>query len=139
MSRFAVESLIIAASTLLPVFPLDSAKLGKNGLVAGAGVVAAAISSDSASSRTTRCSRRVTKVAALPLASVSVNHAYREILGLHITPAEDGAGWFAFLRRPDRPALPANASGHQRRTHGLTEAISAALRRVRNAEDKGRR
>jgi len=36
-------SLIMAASTLLPVSPLDGAKVGSGGLVAGAGVLAAAI------------------------------------------------------------------------------------------------
>jgi cellulose synthase operon protein C len=39
----AIATLIMAASTLLPVSPLDGAKLGKGGLVAGAGVVTAAI------------------------------------------------------------------------------------------------
>ena len=37
----AITALIMAASTLLPVRPLDGAKLGKKGPVAGAGVVAA--------------------------------------------------------------------------------------------------
>ncbi|HXZ75619.1 MAG TPA: hypothetical protein VEH31_32765, partial [Streptosporangiaceae bacterium] len=39
----ATASLIMAASTLLPVSPLDGAKIGSGGLLVGAGVLAAAL------------------------------------------------------------------------------------------------
>lgn len=43
IESLGIAALIMAASTLLPVSPLDGAKVGTGGLVAGAGVVAATI------------------------------------------------------------------------------------------------
>ena len=45
---------------------------------------------------------RVVNVHALLATGVNAD-GHREILGLQVTSAEDGAGWLAFFRGPDRP------------------------------------
>ena len=45
---------------------------------------------------------RVVNVHALVATGVNAD-GHREILGLHVTSAEDGAGWLGVLPRPDRP------------------------------------
>jgi putative transposase len=48
------------------------------------------------------------------LIAVGVNaEGYREILGLEVTTAEDGAGWLTYLRSP--PAACPGSNHHQRR------------------------
>ena len=50
------------------------------------------------------------------LIAVGVNaEGYREILGIDVTTAEDGAGWLAFLAVADRPRPVRGQTSHQRR------------------------
>jgi len=60
---------------------------------------------------------RVVNVHALvALVAVGVNaEGYREILGIDVTTAEDGAGWLTFA---DRPRPVRGQTGHQRRAAG---------------------
>lgn len=50
------------------------------------------------------------------LIAVGVNaEGYREILGIDVTTAEDGAGWLTFWRVADRPRPVRGQAGHRRR------------------------
>ena len=57
---------------------------------------------------------RVVGVRALLATGVNAD-GHREILGLQVTSAEDGAGWPAFYGRPHRPRPDRGAAGHLRR------------------------
>jgi transposase-like protein len=62
------------------------------------------------------------------LLAVGVNaEGYREILGLHITSAEDGAGWLAFFRDLVARGLSGVALVTSDAHRGLVEAIGATL------------
>ena len=62
------------------------------------------------------------------LLATGVNAAgYREILGLHVTTAEDGAGWLAFFRDLAARGLTGVALVTSDAHRGLTEAIGATL------------
>jgi transposase-like protein len=62
------------------------------------------------------------------LLAVGVNSdGYREILGLHVTPAEDGAGWLGFLRDLTARGLSGVALVTSDAHRGLVEAIGATL------------
>ena len=57
---------------------------------------------------------RVVNVHALIATGVNAE-GYREILGIDVTTAEDGAGWLTFLRSLTRPRPVRGQTGHQRR------------------------
>jgi putative transposase len=57
---------------------------------------------------------RVVNVHALLATGVNAD-GHREILGLQVTSAEDGAGWLAFFGAPDRPRPDRGCAGHLRR------------------------
>jgi putative transposase len=62
------------------------------------------------------------------LLATGVNaEGYREILGLHVTSAEDGAGWLGFFRDLTARGLTGAALVTSDSHRGLTEAIGAAL------------
>jgi transposase-like protein len=62
------------------------------------------------------------------LLAVGVNaDGYREILGLHVTSAEDGAGWLAFFRDLTARGLSGVALVTSDAHRGLVEAIGATL------------
>jgi transposase-like protein len=62
------------------------------------------------------------------LLAVGVNaDGYREILGLHVTSAEDGAGWLAFFRDLVARGLTGVALVTSDAHRGLIEAIGATL------------
>ena len=62
------------------------------------------------------------------LLATGVNaEGYREILGLHVTSAEDGAGWLAFFRDLTARGLSGVALVTSDAHRGLTEAIGATL------------
>ena len=62
------------------------------------------------------------------LLAVGVNsEGYREILGLHVTTAEDGAGWLGFFRDLAARGLSGVALVTSDAHRGLVEAIGAAL------------
>jgi putative transposase len=62
------------------------------------------------------------------LVATGVNaEGYREILGLHVTSAEDGAGWLAFFRDLTARGLTGVALVTSDAHRGLTEAIGATL------------
>jgi transposase-like protein len=62
------------------------------------------------------------------LLAVGVNaDGYREILGLHVTSAEDGAGWLAFFRDLVARGLTGVALVTSDAHRGLVEAIGATL------------
>jgi len=70
---------------------------------------------------------RVVNVHALVATGVNAD-GHREILGLQVTSAEDGAGWLTFFREPDRPwpvrgVALVTSDAHQ----GLVAAIGAAI------------
>jgi hypothetical protein len=69
---------------------------------------------------------RVVNVHALLAVGVNAD-GHREVLGLQVTSAEDGAGWLGFFAGPDRPRPVRSAAGHLRCPRGLTEAIGATL------------
>jgi transposase-like protein len=52
---------------------------------------------------------------------------HREILGLQVTSAEDGAGWLAFLRDLTARGLSGVALVTSDAQRGLVEAIGATL------------
>ena len=52
---------------------------------------------------------------------------YREILGLHVTTSEDGAGWLGFFRDLTARGLGGVALVTSDAHRGLTEAIGATL------------
>jgi transposase-like protein len=62
------------------------------------------------------------------LLATGVNaEGYREILGLHVTTGEDGAGWLAFFRDLTARGLTGVALVTSDSHRGLTEAIGATL------------
>jgi putative transposase len=69
---------------------------------------------------------RIVNVHALLATGVNAD-GYREILGLHVTTAEDGAGWLAFFRGLVARGLSGVALVTSDAHRGLTEAIGATL------------
>ena len=69
---------------------------------------------------------RVVNVHALVATGVNAD-GHREILGLHVTSAEDGAGWLAFLRHLTARGLTGVALVTSDAHTGLTAAIGATL------------
>jgi putative transposase len=69
---------------------------------------------------------RTVNVHALLATGVNAD-GYREILGLHVTSAEDGAGWLAFFRDLAARGLSGVALVTSDAHRGLTEAIGATL------------
>src|ERR1700744_826153 len=69
---------------------------------------------------------RTVNVHALLATGVNAD-GYREILGLHVTSAEDGAGWLGFFRDLTARGLSGVALGTSDAPRGLTEAIGATL------------
>jgi transposase-like protein len=69
---------------------------------------------------------RIVNVHALLATGVNAE-GYREILGLHVTTAEDGAGWLAFFRDLTARGLSGVALVTSDAHRGLTEAIGATL------------
>jgi putative transposase len=73
-----------------------------------------------------RESGRTVNVHALVATGVNAD-GYREILGLHVTSAEDGAGWLGFFRDLTARGLTGVALVTSDAHRGLTEAIGATL------------
>src|ERR1700748_2867803 len=69
---------------------------------------------------------RIVNVHALLATGVNAD-GYREILGLHVTSAEDGAGWLGFFRDLTARGLSGVALVTSDAHRGLTEAIGATL------------
>jgi putative transposase len=69
---------------------------------------------------------RTVNVHALLATGVNAD-GYREILGLHVTSAEDGAGWLAFFRDLTARGLTGVALVTSGAHRGLTEAIGATV------------
>jgi len=69
---------------------------------------------------------RIVNVHALLATGVNAD-GYREILGLHVTTTEDGAGWLAFYRDLAARGLSGVALVTSDAHRGLTEAIGATL------------
>ena len=69
---------------------------------------------------------RIVNVHALLATGVNAD-GYREILGLHVTTTEDGAGWLAFFRDLAARGLSGVALVTSDAHRGLTEAIGATL------------
>jgi len=69
---------------------------------------------------------RIVNVHALLATGVNAD-GYREILGLHVTTSEDGAGWLAFFRDLTARGLAGVALVTSDAHRGLTEAIGATL------------
>jgi transposase-like protein len=69
---------------------------------------------------------RIVNVHALLATGVNAD-GFREILGLHVTTAEDGAGWLAFFRDLAARGLSGVALVTSDAHRGLTEAIGATL------------
>ena len=69
---------------------------------------------------------RIVNVHALLATGVNAD-GYREILGLHVTTAEDGAGWLAFFRDLAARGLTGVALVTSDAHRGLSEAIGATL------------
>jgi transposase-like protein len=69
---------------------------------------------------------RIANVHALLATGVNAE-GYREILGLHVTSAEDGAGWLAFFRDLAARGLSGVALVTSDAHRGLTEAIGATV------------
>ena len=69
---------------------------------------------------------RIVNVHALLATGVNAD-GYREILGLHVTTAEDGAGWLAFFRDLAARGLSGVSLVTSDAHRGLTEAIGATL------------
>ena len=69
---------------------------------------------------------RIVNVHALLATGVNAD-GYREILGLHVTTSEDGAGWLAFFRDLAARGLSGVALVTSDAHRGLTEAIGATL------------
>ena len=69
---------------------------------------------------------RVVNVHALLAIGVNAD-GHREILGLQVTSAEDGAGWLAFFRDLTARGLSGVALVTSDAHRGLTEAIGATL------------
>jgi transposase-like protein len=73
-----------------------------------------------------RAGGRIVNVHALLATGVNAD-GYREILGLHVTSAEDGAGWLGFFRDLAARGLSGVALVTSDAHRGLTEAIGATL------------
>src|SRR5689334_13433498 len=69
---------------------------------------------------------RIANVRALLATGVNAE-GYREILDLHVTTSEDGAGWLAFFRDLTARGLAGVALVTSDAHRGLTEAIGATL------------
>jgi putative transposase len=69
---------------------------------------------------------RIVNVHALLATGVNAD-GYREILGLHVTTSEDGAGWLGFFRDLAARGLSGVALVTSDAHRGLTEAIGATL------------
>ena len=69
---------------------------------------------------------RIVNVQALLASGVNAD-GYREILGLHVTTTEDGAGWLAFFRDLAARGLSGVALVTSDAHRGLTDAIGATL------------
>jgi putative transposase len=69
---------------------------------------------------------RIVNVHALLATGVNAD-GYKEILGLHVTSAEDGAGWLAFFRDLTARGLSGVALVTSDAHRGLVEAIGATL------------
>jgi len=69
---------------------------------------------------------RIVNVHALLATGVNAD-GYREILGLHVTTSEDGAGWLSFFRDLAARGLGGVALVTSDAHRGLTEAIGATL------------
>jgi len=69
---------------------------------------------------------RVVGVHALVATGVN-NNGHREILGLHVTTSEDGAGWLAFFRDLVARGLPGVKLVTSDAHAGLVAAIGATL------------
>jgi sugar phosphate isomerase/epimerase len=69
---------------------------------------------------------RTVNVHALLATGVNAD-GYREILGLHVTTGEDGAGWLAFFRDLTARGLTGVALVTSEAHRGLTEAIGVTL------------
>ena len=69
---------------------------------------------------------RIVNVHALLATGVNAD-GYREILGLHVTSAEDGAGWLGFFRDLAARGLSGVALVTSDAHRGLTEAIGATV------------
>jgi transposase-like protein len=69
---------------------------------------------------------RIVNVHALLAVGVNAD-GYKEILGLHVTSAEDGAGWLAFFRDLTARGLSGVALVTSDAHRGLVEAIGATL------------
>jgi transposase-like protein len=69
---------------------------------------------------------RTVNVHALLATGVNAD-GYREILGLHVTSAEDGAGWLAFFRDLTARGLTGVKLVTSDAHRGLVEAIGATL------------
>jgi len=69
---------------------------------------------------------RTVNVHALVATGVNAG-GYREILGLHVTSAEDGAGWLGFFRDLTARGLAGVALVTSDAHRGLTEAVGATL------------
>jgi transposase-like protein len=69
---------------------------------------------------------RIANVHALLATGVNAD-GYREILGLHVSTSEDGAGWLAFFRDLAARGLSGVALVTSDAHRGLTEAIGATL------------
>jgi transposase-like protein len=69
---------------------------------------------------------RIVNVHALLATGVNAE-GYREILGLHVTTGEDGAGWLAFFRDLAARGLSGVALVTSDAHRGLTEAIGVTL------------
>src|SRR6201996_9208658 len=70
--------------------------------------------------------KRTVNVHALLATAVNAD-GHREILGLHVTSAEDGAGWLGFFRDLTARGLSGVALVTSDAHRGLTEAIGATL------------
>src|SRR5512133_1558730 len=69
---------------------------------------------------------RVVNVAVMVATGINAD-GYREILGLHVTSAEDGAGWLGFFRDLTARGLTGVALVTSDAHRGLVEAIGATL------------
>ena len=77
---------------------------------------------------------RIVGVHALTATGVNAD-GHKEILGLQVTTAEDGAGWLALLPRPDRPRPVRGQAGHLRRASRPGGRPSAPPCRARRGSD----
>jgi Transposase, Mutator family len=71
---------------------------------------------------------RLVNVHALLAAGVNAD-GHREIPGLQVTSAEDGAGWLGVLPGPDRPRPDRSPARHLRRRSSTSPSVPPAKRR----------